>query len=226
MFAFANDFAWEVPCASSMALKETMISFNFFQMHSTCSALGVKGSLNAFDGFDERTDFAQMLCSLQCTRREGALYSFDGMDRRLICSLTLVKFSVFAAYFGVKGALYSFNGLVLLPYYKGLGVSGRDYQVYGTISVAPFSMKALIGVISDSVPLFGWSKASYIMVSAVLGSLSYMVLGSALLSAKVAALFFFLVNIELAVVDLLCEGKYAEKMRAKPGMTDSISTQS
>ncbi len=78
-------------------------------------------------------------------------------------------------------------------------------------------MKALIGAISDSVPLFGYHKASYIMASAVLGSASYIVLGSIDLSAKVVAFLFFLVNIELATSDLLCEGKYAELMRAKPG---------
>ena len=46
-----------------------------------------------------------------------------------------------SAYFGVKGALYTFAGLVQLPYYKSLGVSGRDYQIYGSIAVTPFSLK-------------------------------------------------------------------------------------
>jgi hypothetical protein len=33
-----------------------------------------------------------------------------------------------AAYFGVKGTLYAFVNLAALPYYKNLGVSGKDYQ--------------------------------------------------------------------------------------------------
>jgi hypothetical protein len=78
-------------------------------------------------------------------------------------------------------------------------------------------MKALIGAVSDSVPFLGYHKASYIMASALLGSIAYIVLGSVDLSAKVVAFLFFLVNIELATTDLLCEGKYAELMRAKPG---------
>jgi hypothetical protein len=32
-------------------------------------------------------------------------------------------------------------------------------QVYGIISTAPWAMKALIGTVSDAVPLFGWHKA-------------------------------------------------------------------
>ena len=31
-----------------------------------------------------------------------------------------------------------------------------------------------------------------------------------------AALLFFVANLEVAIVDLLCEGKYAELMQAKP----------
>ncbi len=99
-----------------------------------------------------------------------------------------------------------------------LYASFRNIHIYISIpGVTPFSMKALIGAISDSVPLFGYHKASYIMASAVLGSVSYIVLGSVDLSAKVVAFLFFMVNIELATSDLLCEGKYAELMRAKPG---------
>jgi hypothetical protein len=44
-------------------------------------------------------------------------------------------------YTGVKGALYTFVGLIQLPYYKALGVGGRDYQIYGSVAVAPFSVK-------------------------------------------------------------------------------------
>mmetsp|Transcript_28609 Transcript_28609/g.66872 ORF Transcript_28609/g.66872 Transcript_28609/m.66872 type:complete len:587 (-) Transcript_28609:74-1834(-) len=121
-----------------------------------------------------------------------------------------------SAYFGVKGALYSFNGLAMLPYYKGKGVSGTDYQLYSSIARAPFSMKALFGAVSDAVPFFGYHKASYIVFSSILGSLAYVVLGSFWVSASTAALLFFAIGVELAVVDLLCEGKYAELMREKP----------
>jgi hypothetical protein len=53
-----------------------------------------------------------------------------------------------SAYFGVKGCLYSFNGLVLLPFLRSMGVTGRDYQVLGAASRAPFAMKALFGAVS------------------------------------------------------------------------------
>ncbi len=45
---------------------------------------------------------------------------------------------------GVKGALYTFVGLIQLPYYKALGVGGKDYQIYGSVAVTPFSVKGIL----------------------------------------------------------------------------------
>jgi len=51
-----------------------------------------------------------------------------------------------------------------------------------------------------------------------------LLLGSFRLSASVAVILFFLCNVELAVVDLLCEGKYAELMRGKPESGSTMVT--
>jgi folate/biopterin transporter len=128
------------------------------------------------------------------------------------------RFSVMlcSAYLGVKGSLYTFTGLIQLPYYKSLGVSGRDYQIYGSVAVTPFSVKGLIGTISDTIPLFGFHKSSYIILVAVLGGLSFILLATTTLTAAQSACLFFLVSVETSVVDLLVEGKYAELMREKP----------
>ena len=40
------------------------------------------------------------------------------------------KLPLCTAYFGVKGTLYAFVNLAALPYYKNLGVSGKDYQAW------------------------------------------------------------------------------------------------
>ncbi|EKX44907.1 hypothetical protein GUITHDRAFT_109326 [Guillardia theta CCMP2712] len=129
-----------------------------------------------------------------------------------------------SAYFGVKGALYTFTGLVQLPYYKKLGVDGRQYQIYGSIAVTPFAMKGFFGTISDVWPMAGYHKNSYILLAAALGSLSFLLLGSFKLSAGMSACLFFLASVETAVVDLLCEGKYAELMRMRPHTGGDIVT--
>jgi hypothetical protein len=53
---------------------------------------------------------------------------------------------LFSAYFGVKGSLFTFVTLGQLPFYqKYMKVSGVQYQIYGTIAMTPFAMKAFIG---------------------------------------------------------------------------------
>ena len=67
------------------------------------------------------------------------------------------KFLVYliSAYFGVKGTLITFLSLTQLPYFKEMGVTGSDYQAYGTASLTPWSIKGLIGALSDSRPILG-----------------------------------------------------------------------
>jgi len=108
-------------------------------------------------------------------------------------------------------------GSAQLPYFKkGLGVTGERYQSFGTVASTPWSMKAAIGLLSDTVPLFGYHKKYYIILVSIMGTLSLCVLGTIKLSAPLAAFLLLLVNLQVATVDLLIEGKYAEKMVLHP----------
>lgn len=80
-------------------------------------------------------------------------------------------------------------------------------------------MKAAMGLLSDTVPIFGYHKRSYIVLVSIIGSISFAVLGFVHLKpsgAPFAAFLLLIGNLEIAMVDLLCEGKYAEMMVAKP----------
>lgn len=80
-------------------------------------------------------------------------------------------------------------------------------------------MKAAIGLLSDSVPIFGYHKRSYIVVVSFIGTAALLILGLIDLPstlAPVAAFLLLLVNLQIAVVDLLTEGKYAELMVKRP----------
>eukprot|EP00290_Baffinella_frigidus_P011892 CAMPEP_0180150054 /NCGR_PEP_ID=MMETSP0986-20121125/21212_1 /TAXON_ID=697907 /ORGANISM="non described non described, Strain CCMP2293" /LENGTH=519 /DNA_ID=CAMNT_0022096899 /DNA_START=162 /DNA_END=1718 /DNA_ORIENTATION=- len=109
-------------------------------------------------------------------------------------------------------------GLVRLSYCKkSLGVDGTACQTMGAIASTPWAIKGAIGVLSDMYPLWGYHKASYIIASAVMGSLAFFGLASLPISTPTgAAALFFLANLEIATADLLCEGRYATKMQEKP----------
>jgi hypothetical protein len=121
-------------------------------------------------------------------------------------------------YFGVKGLLLSIMGLLRLSYCKKtLGIDGSQCQTMGAIAMTPWAIKGAIGVLSDAYPFFGYHKASYIISTAVMGSIAYMCLATFRLdSPTIASALLFLANLQIATADLLCEGKYASLMQAKP----------
>ncbi|KAJ1491353.1 BT1 family-domain-containing protein, partial [Baffinella frigidus] len=81
----------------------------------------------------------------------------------------------------------------------------------------PWAIKGVIGVISDAYPLAGYHKASYILVTACIGTVALFLLATLdINSVSQAAGLMFFVNLEIATCDLLCEGKYAEYMQEKP----------
>lgn len=118
-----------------------------------------------------------------------------------------------SAYLGVKGSLMQLTTSAQLPYFKkNLGITGTEYQAYGTAAMTPWAMKALIGTISDAVPLFGYHKRNYILLAALGGSLAYVLLATLHIEpsgAALAAFLLFCAQLELATVDLLVEGTYA-----------------
>lgn len=89
-------------------------------------------------------------------------------------------------------------------------------------------MKSTIGLLSDCVPLFGYHKRSYLVVFSIFGSLALFALAlytvgngdhgdsPTATTAVMSTFLFSLVNLQVAAVDLLTEGKYAELMVANP----------
>lgn len=100
-----------------------------------------------------------------------------------------------------------------------MNVTGDRYQSYGTVATTPWAMKAAIGLLSDAVPIFGYHKRSYIVIVSAIGTVALAVLGFVPLSyrfATIASLLLLVVNLQVATVDLLTEGKYAELMVRRP----------
>ena len=132
-----------------------------------------------------------------------------------------------AADMGVKGALYYIVVLSQLPYYREMGVGAAQYQIYGSIANTPWAMKGLIGAISDALPLGGYHKRGYIAGSCVVGVASFALLAAVPFAAdhaRICAALFFLASVELSVVDLLCEGRYAEMMVKHPQTGSDLVT--
>eukprot|EP01061_Rhynchopus_euleeides_P041680 TRINITY_DN72906_c0_g1_i1.p1 TRINITY_DN72906_c0_g1~~TRINITY_DN72906_c0_g1_i1.p1 ORF type:complete len:602 (+),score=219.90 TRINITY_DN72906_c0_g1_i1:24-1808(+) len=174
---------------------------------------------------------------------------------------------LFSTYFGVKGALYALASRASVIYCLSyLGLSGENTQRLRTFGSTPWALKAAIGALSDSFPIYGFHKIPYMIVSTLLGVVSFIALavlplgnedyredaetsntsgllggnqtdflvsatpappldgGEVPFGAYIAGLLLFCVMLQVATVDLLTEGRYAQMMVDKPKTGGSLVT--
>lgn len=127
--------------------------------------------------------------------------------------------TLISVYAGLKGTAYQIILNTNLPFFRGLGIGGKKYQSVTVLSNSPWSCKALIGLISDVVPLYGYHKRSYIAFVSIIGVTALLllwVIKFTSASAPLAASLLFLFNLQAACVDLLTEARYARMMVDKP----------
>jgi folate/biopterin transporter len=73
--------------------------------------------------------------------------------------------------------LLGISRLALSFYYKDtLHLTPVDLTMIGSISVIPWVIKPLYGFISDTFPLFGYKRKSYLVISGFIGAMSWKIL--------------------------------------------------
>ncbi|KAL8437394.1 hypothetical protein ACSSS7_000989 [Eimeria intestinalis] len=130
---------------------------------------------------------------------------------------------VLSVFVGLKGMLWALSLEALLPYMKELHYDGVVYQRTLAIALVPWGMKGFFGTMSDSLPILGYHKRWYMFIANVIGVTSVCTL--LLMPVKVAsssfvalALPFFGIHVQIATVDLLCEGVYSQIIRTHPSI--------
>lgn len=132
-----------------------------------------------------------------------------------------------SVYFGVKGLAGGLAGSAALPLFMNhYGVTIERFQAYSIAVMTPWSLKPLFGLLSDGVPICGRRKLPYMFMAALVGTWCLGVLGGSLGSvcAGGAAGLLFGVSLEIAVVDLLAEAKYAELMAENPETKSDLAS--
>ena len=132
---------------------------------------------------------------------------------------SLLKF-IFSVQFGLKGALMQLVASAGLPYAQQyLKLSAIEMQRYGIVAMFPWTVKPLVGMVSDLFPIGGYHKRYYIAGASALGCVAVLYLAVSKMSPGMEApyvLALLAINTQVATSDLLTEGKYTERMRAKP----------
>lgn len=60
-----------------------------------------------------------------------------------------------SVYLGLKGPAFTMIMSAQLPYFKSIGITGQRMQSFAIVASTPWAMKAVIGIVSDSMPILG-----------------------------------------------------------------------
>ena len=129
-----------------------------------------------------------------------------------MCGWQFVAFLVVSQLF-VKGMLLRIIEVSMLPIFKTLGVDAADLQIYAVVITSPWTLKPLIGVLSDMITVYGYHKRYWLLMSILIGTITSICMFWAGTIPTLLVACFMGVNFEMSVIDLLTESRYAEKMR-------------
>src|SRR5689334_6640202 len=129
---------------------------------------------------------------------------------------------LFAVVYFSQGMYYVSSQPVIYTLKEKLGLSAAQVGTFGWITLFPWVIKPLYGMLSDSVPLFGRRRKSYFMITCTLATLAGLAL--ALLATPTywsLALLIMLMALGIAFNDVLTDAMMVEN--GKPlGLTGAF----
>lgn len=125
-----------------------------------------------------------------------------------------------SVYLGLKGAGGGLLKMAMLPLFKTQAqVDSKTFQTYLIVIMAPWALKPIVGF-ADKYPLWGSTRSAYIGMAAIVGTAATAVLAFNAKRVKefpnALAALATIANAQIAITDLLAEGKYAQLMRDAP----------
>jgi len=111
------------------------------------------------------------------------------------------------------------EGLVGKPIeflFADLGVPAGRLQMLKAAAIAPWALKPVIALLSDGVPLFGYKKMPYVVITSVFSFVAALCLGfGAATSVPAVVVCLFLIFLQVSCVDLLVEARQSEEVKQK-----------
>ncbi|TKY51172.1 Folate-biopterin transporter 1 [Spatholobus suberectus] len=100
-----------------------------------------------------------------------------------------------------------------------LHLDPAEAAVISGFSALPWLVKPLYGFISDSVPLFGYRRRSYLVLSGLLGALSWSLMAAFVDSKYSAAFCILLGSLSVAFSDVVVDSMVVERARGESQST-------
>jgi len=124
----------------------------------------------------------------------------------------------------IKGVVFVIMSEGMLPLFKSMGIDAVQLQVLGALALSPWTVKPLIGVMSDLIAMDGYHKKYWMLFSILIGVFSGIWLVIDIRVPVMITMFIAGVHFEIAVCDLLIEAQYAKLMRENPNTGSDIVT--
>jgi folate/biopterin transporter len=128
---------------------------------------------------------------------------------------------LFASQHLIKGVVQQFQTSSVMWLLREYRVDGPQMQVFVSMANSAWALKPLIGMVSDLVPIYGYRKAPYIVITACIGVGSALTIGvstraTVTVGGIVACLFG--IQLQTSTTDLLTEATYSEHIQERPAM--------
>lgn len=108
-----------------------------------------------------------------------------------------------------------------------LGLTPAEVAALVGIAALPWVVKPLFGFLSDGLPLFGYRRRSYLILSGVLGTTSWLALGTIANQPLTATIAITGVSVSVAIADVIADSIVVERARTesltKVGSLQSLS---
>ena len=133
-------------------------------------------------------------------------------------------FGILTVYF-VQGILGLARLAVSFFLKDDLGLTPAQVAALTGISSIPWIIKPLFGFLSDGLPIFGYRRRPYLILSGFLGTISWLALATLVDNAKAATLVILLTSLSVAISDVIVDSLIVERAR-KESLSQSGSLQS
>lgn len=121
-------------------------------------------------------------------------------------------FAILSVYF-VQGILGLARLAVSFFLKDDLGLTPAQMGALIGIAAIPWIIKPVFGFISDGLPLFGYRRRPYLILSGILGSLSWILLATVVTNAWLATITLLLTSISVAISDVIVDSLVVERAR-------------
>ena len=106
-----------------------------------------------------------------------------------------------------------------------LGLTPAEVAALTGITALPWIIKPLFGFLSDGLPIFGYRRRPYLILSGLLGSVSWLALATLVDNALAATVVILLTSLSVAISDVIVDSLIVERAREE-SLSQSGSLQS